>query len=54
MENNTVCVITFGKDDSVHTIVKNRLQAMRYCNKYPEFTWECYNINDVTKKGELK
>jgi len=51
---NNVCVITFVKNDSVHTIVKNRSQAKRYCKENPQFTWECYSINDVTKKGNLK
>ncbi len=54
MENNTVCVVMFHKDGTVHTIVKNRLQAIRYCKKYSQYTWECHSINDVTKKGELK
>jgi len=49
-----VCVITFGKDDSVHTVVKNRLQAMRYCKNHPEFTWECYSVNKINKNGDIR
>lgn len=50
----TVCIITNKTDDTVHTVVKSRLQAKRYCKINPKYTWECYSINDVTKKGDLK
>ncbi len=54
MKDDTVCIITTFKEDIVHTVVKNRLQAKRYCKKHPQFMWECYSINNVTIKGELK
>ena len=47
MTNDTVCVIVFAKDGTVHKVVSTRKEAMDYCGDNTIYNWECYAIQKV-------
>ena len=46
---DSVCVITFSKDGTVHMVVPTRFIAKKYCKENPEYDWECYSIQSEVR-----
>ena len=44
---DTVCIITFKKNGTVHRVVPTRDMAKKYCVLHKQYEWECYTNGTI-------
>ncbi len=46
---DTVWIITFKKDGTVHMVVPSRFIAVKYCKENKDYEWECYAVQSEVR-----
>lgn len=47
---DTVGMVTFKDDGTPHMVFKNTNLAKKYCEIYPQFTWESWTVHKSLKE----